>query len=355
MIEDTYRNQDFQHRTSTQPEGASADTKPVYHLKPPAPASSSPAPDPAEPKSDELFQKFYSTFESLFSRISAPLAFAGLPLNPDEPPVTSTPHASTAALSKTVASINRLTGSRIASPGRGLEASQRASAEPDYSSLFSRAALRAVSDEHGPSGIGAHESFYVVPTSGHTMKYTDVVSRRNHRSQQGDLEDDEFEGDEELFVDARETPGPPSPEVNRRWGQQRRGQGGAFGNKTMEELQLENEAMKTTLNQTSRRLLEFEMSAQSSSVALQRSIRQLSVKSGEASAGAVSRDVEEKMRALEDQMLAKVTEMARMENENEKLKSVVGRYRDRFETIKAGARARREEGKKGEDGRSSTN
>lgn len=137
----------------------------------------------------------------------------------------------------------------------------------------------------------------------------------------------------------------------------RRGKGKAaanIGTKTMEELQLENEAMKALLDQTSRRLLEFEMSAQTSSVALARSIRQLNMHNQETSAGGVngngSKEAEEKMRAMEEQMLARVKEMAKVERENEKLKGVVGRYRERFETIKAGARARRDErGKSGEE------
>lgn len=153
--------------------------------------------------------------------------------------------------------------------------------------------------------------------------------------------------------------------MTRRRGKQN---GSAAGARTMEELQLENETMKTLLDQTSRRLLEFEMSAQSSSVALQRSIRHLSNASkGASAAGAGAgdgekerdREAEERMRRMEEEVLAKVKEMKRMERENEKLKGVVGRYRDRFESIKAGARARRSgedvagvagpRGKKGEE------
>lgn len=171
----------------------------------------------------------------------------------------------------------------------------------------------------------------------------------------GDNSDDaEFDGDEELFVDARETPGPPSPEMARR-----RGKGkvaGNVGTKTMEELQLENEAMKSLLDQTSRRLLEFEMSAQTSSVALARSIRQLNLHnndgngSGGGGNGNGNKEAEEKMRAMEEQLLARVKEKAKMERENEKLRGVVGRYRERFETLKAGARAKRDEkGKSGEE------
>ncbi|KAL8782906.1 MAG: hypothetical protein Q9213_005018 [Squamulea squamosa] len=362
LIEETYQNR----RSQLQRTSSSNNTSSV---RPPSTSTSqepSPTPDPTPTKSDEPFQRFYSTFESLFSKLSAPLAFAGLPLNLDADPPTPIPSSSAPTSPKPSSSqIDRpLTipsKPSSSSSRRALEASQRVSAEPDYKNLFSRAALRAVADEHGPGSVGANESFYVVPTSGHTLAYADILARQHHERRRnqghqtrtsGDNSDDgEFEGDEELFVDARETPGPPSPEVNRR----RKGKAVNIGTKTMEELQLENEAMKALLDQTSRRLLEFEMSAQTSSVALARSIRQLNMQNMETSAtgagGGGSKEAEEKMRALEEQILARVKEMAKVERENEKLKGVVGRYRERFETIKAGARARRDErGKSGEEG-----
>ncbi|KAL8920392.1 MAG: hypothetical protein Q9208_006273 [Pyrenodesmia sp. 3 TL-2023] len=342
VIEEVYQNRNLQPRKAP----------PTSSITPPSPAHTTttlaPPPPPSvsgdtAPKSDEPFQRFYSTFETLFSRLSAPLAFAGLPLNPNEaspPPKTAPPLPSSP---RTPTPKDRSTASKPPSSRRALEASQRVSADPDYSALSSRAALRAVADEHGPGSVGGNESFYVVPTSGHTLAYADILARQHHerrRSSRDDREGEEegFEGDEDLFVDARETPGPPSPEVNRKRGQQR---GGRVGSKTMEELQMENDAMKALLDQTSRRLLDFEMSAQSSSVALQRSIRQLNVPSAEAG-GNVNKEMEEKMRTMEEQVLVRVREMAKMERENEKLKGVVGRYRDKFETIKAGARARRE-------------
>ncbi|KAL8754194.1 MAG: hypothetical protein Q9184_005188 [Pyrenodesmia sp. 2 TL-2023] len=312
-------------------------------LAPPPPPTPPSISGDATPKSDEPFHRFYSTFETLFSRLSAPLAFAGLPLNPDEPPAPPKAVPSLHSSPKIPTPKDRSTASTPPSSRRALEASQRVSADPDYSALFSRAALRAVADEHGPGSVGANESFYVVPTSGHTLAYADILARQHHerrRTSRDDGEDEEegFEGDEDLFVDARETPGPPSPEVNRKRGQPR---GGRVGSKTMEELEMENEAMKAVLDQTSRRLLEFELSAQSSSVALQRSIRQLNVPSAETGVNS-DKEMEEKMRTMEEQVLVRVREMAKMERENEKLKGVVGRYRDKFESIKAGARARRE-------------
>ncbi|KAL8901176.1 MAG: hypothetical protein Q9207_005335 [Kuettlingeria erythrocarpa] len=351
VIEEVYQN-----RTPQAPKAppTSAVTPPTSAQSPSTvapPAASSVSGDP-NPKPDDPFQRFYSTFETLFSRLSAPLAFAGLPLNPDDPPPPTKPVPSLLSSPKIPPPRDRSVASKVPTSRRPLEASQRVSADPDYSALFSRAALRAVADEHGPGSVGGNESFYVVPTSGHTLAYADILARQHHgrrRSSRDDRaeEEEEFDGDDDLFVDARETPGPPSPEINRKRGQQC---GGRVGAKTMEELQVENEAMKALLDQTSRRLLDFEMSAQSSSVALQRSIRQLNAPSAEAG-GSGNKEMEEKMRTLEEQVLVRVREMAKMERENEKLKGVVGRYRDKFESIKAGARARREgTSKQGEEG-----
>ncbi|KAL8993519.1 MAG: hypothetical protein Q9169_006289 [Polycauliona sp. 2 TL-2023] len=370
LIEATYQSRSPQPRkpqttTSINSKSIAASPQPALATKDPPPRT-----EPVPPKSDEPFQRFYSTFESLFSKLSAPLAFAGLPLNLDAdsstpapvPPDSNTPQPLSSQKDRPAS--NNSKPSSSSSSRRALEASQRVSADPDYKNLFSRAALRAVADEHGPGSVGANESFYVVPTSGHTLAYADILARqhrerrRDHDSQMrrsGDNSDDgEFDGDEELFVDARETPGPPSPEMTRR-----RGKGKAVANvgtKTMEELQLENEAMKALLDQTARRLLEFEMSAQTSSVALARSIRHLNMQSNESNGagGSVnalgSKEAEEKLRAMEEQMLARVKEMAKVERENEKLKGVVGRYRERFEILKAGARVRRDEkGKSGEE------
>ncbi|KAL8895626.1 MAG: hypothetical protein Q9192_003530 [Flavoplaca navasiana] len=368
LIEATYQNRSSEPQKPQRTASSNSGSIPAP-LPSTAAAQVPPSPptEPAPAKSDEPFQRFYSTFETLFSKLSAPLAFAGLPLNLETDtsiPVipSSTPDSPEPPTSQKDRPATTRPKHSSSSSRRALEASQRVSADPDYRNLFSRAALRAVADEHGPSSVGANESFYVVPTSGHTLAYADVLARkhrerrRDHDSQtrrSGDNSDDaEFDGDEELFVDARETPGPPSPEMARR-----RGKGkvaGNIGTKTMEELQLENEAMKSLLDQTSRRLLEFEMSAQTSSVALARSIRQLNMHNNDGSGGGGggngSKEAEEKMRAMEEQILARMKEKAKVERENEKLRGVVGRYRERFETLKAGARAKREEkGKSGEE------
>lgn len=267
-------------------------------------------------RSDEPFQRFYATFEGLFSKLSAPLAFAGLPLNLEEPQVQPQPlkHNLNRSLSK-------------------LE--EHATAEPNFTKIYSKAALRAVHDEYGGAHggpFGGAESFYVVPTTGGTISYADILARVHQGSTRQNSADNNDDQLDDEFVDARETPQPASPALNRR---------PQPGTKTMEELTLENEALRALADHLSKRLVEFEMGAQTSSLALQRSIR--AMQSPVASdAGGGTRDADGRIAMLEEQIRAAEREVARMGKENEKLKGVVGRYRERWEKLKEGARVRRE-------------
>lgn len=298
--------------TTTSEKTPIAPQSPFRGVAPTTKASSPPPEDsPTQsPKSDEPFQRFYSTFESLFSKLSAPLAFAGLPLTSEEP---SQPEK---ALTK-----------------RTTKPEERATAEPDYSRLFSKAALRAVREEAGGNNLGAAESFYVVPTTGGTMPYASILARGGHFPG-WDRDGTRTSEDLDEFVDARETPGPPSPVM------MRGGKKVAGSNKTMEELQLENEGLRSLLDNVTRRLWEFEMGAQTSSIALHQSIRASLKQSPAASVtgGADAGRVEK----LEEQIKEGKKEMDRMGKENDKLKGVVGRYRERWEKLKEGARVRRE-------------
>ena len=274
---------------------------------PPSPSQESSLQDS---KSDEPFQRFYSTFESLFSKLSAPLAFAGLPLTPEDKPQPEK-----------------------ASSKRATRSEERATVEPEYSRLFSKAALRAVREEPGGNNLGAAESFYVVPTTGGTLPYASILARGGRfPGTERDGPRTSEEADE--FVDARETPGPPSPNMTRG------GKKPGGSNKTMEELQLENEGLRSLLDNVTRRLFEFEMGAQSSSMALHQSIK-ASLRQSPAASVAGGADAE-KVEKLEEQMKQGKKELERMGRENEKLKGVVGRYRERWEKLKEGARVRRE-------------
>ena len=172
------------------------------------------------------------------------------------------------------------------------------------------------------------------------MPYASILARDRYNFPA--LERDNTRNSEELdeFVDARETPGPPSPLMTRSG---KTGAKASSGNKTMEELQLENEGLRKSLDTLSKRLWEFEAGAQASSVALQQSIRAMRQSPGASQAG-TGVNTEE----LEEQIREARMEMERMDKENEKLKGVVGRYRERWEKLKEGARVRREGGPKEE-------
>lgn len=310
-------------------------------------------------KSDDAFNRFYTTFESLFSKLSAPLAFAGLPLNPDSetstpPPPTEVPQSQQSPRHQ---SRNK--------PRPTTRPSSRATVEPEYSRLFSPAALAAVREEPGGSNLGAAESFYVVPTTGGTMQYASILARhqnqqQSHNNKQQGLnhhrtvsrESTGLSEDLDEFVDARETLGPPSPLDARRSG----------GGKSMEELQLENESLRAVLDEMSRRLWQFEMGAQMGSVALQQSIRAslnrtntaIASPSASQAGGALAgpgdaKGLEVKVVGLEEEVGKAKKELERMGRENEKLKGVVGRYRERWEKLKEGARTRRGGGAAGTD------
>ncbi|KAL9101248.1 MAG: hypothetical protein Q9163_003481 [Psora crenata] len=272
-------------------------------------------------KTDESFNRFYTTFESLFSKLSAPLAFAGLPLNPDSETNTTT---------------NQTSAPTQPTPSKRPKPLTRATASPEYSRLFSPAALRAIREEPGNTNLGAAESFYVVPTTGGTMPYASVLARHGTGEAYAAVSRDSTGLSEETdeFVDARETPGPPSPVMAR-------GKIGAVtvGGKTMEELQLENEGLRSLVDELSRRLWQFEISSQMSTAGLHQSIRagmkqQASV-SDDAVAQGDARNMNARLQALEKELVA-------MKKENEKLKGVVVRYRERWEKLKEGAKMRRE-------------
>ncbi|KAK2766100.1 hypothetical protein FQN54_007615 [Arachnomyces sp. PD_36] len=330
--------------------------------------------------SDERFQRFYSTFEGLISKISAPLAFAGLPLGTE---------TQDSARQKAPADTKL---------DRRPAARDRPQKQPDVSKLISRAALRAIQDTKGSSNYNnAAESFYVVPTTGGTISYAGILSRAEKEARRNSVEEDDD------FVDARETP--PSPEYvqnqgKARWGMNGRGSFTSTGNKkkstkTMEELQMENQALKHLSDTLSKRLHMWEVNAQSSSMALQQSLRamhhhqqqqgsynntaastpnrqvspsastlgpgaggtgtgptlQTHPATAPSPSGTAAPDSDYRIKELEELIRRSEKEFERVGRENEKLKEVVARYRERWERLKEGARVRREGGaaKKNED------
>lgn len=291
---------------------------------------------PVEPPvvaQDDGFSRFYSTFESILSKLSAPLAFAGLPLIVEEPaPVAPVEPAST----------NK----------RRVPAPERRDSDPDLTKYISRAALRATARE----GHSATDSFYVVPTTGHTVSYARILSfdekekRRMANSMHGenpDLFADPNEEDD--FVDARETPMPISPAFTRQSSRTKAPSTRELENK-VEELGMENQSLKEVVDRLSKRLHTFEMSAQQNGMALQESMRLIRDMSPARDATlhgmSIGGDESLKRRVLEleEHISLGSREMERLGRDNEKLKAVVARYRDRWEKLKEGAKTRRDGG-----------
>lgn len=296
---------------------------------------------------DEAFQRFYSTFEGLISKFSAPLAFASLPLGTDATHQRRLSGQKSAAETKL---------DRQSAAGDISGHSQKA---PDMNKLVSSAALRAIKDKNGPAAWNAGaESFYVVPTAGGMISYAGILSRAEKEARRDRGRDSVDENDDD-FVDAREEPS--SPEAFHSMAKESRSskKGKAEkvqGGKTMEELQLENTALRHLTDTLSRRLHMWEVNAQSSSMALHQSLRALQSHPVSSPTHPISpsasaapdrgipsgSDSDTRLKELEEAVRRHENELQRVERENEKLKSVVGRYRERWEKLKEGARVRRE-------------
>ncbi|KAL2865602.1 uncharacterized protein BJX67DRAFT_357584 [Aspergillus lucknowensis] len=302
---------------------------------------------------DEPFQRFYSTFEGLISKISAPLAFAGLPLGSDTNSATSATRKSSAEtkVDRQTAVLNRAVSS----------------AEPDISRIFSRAALKAVREStSGAGGMGTGntaESFYVVPTTGGTVSYAGILTRGGKDTRRSSLD----EGDDD-FVDAKESPS--SPETLQSSKNKEKGKGKTSrGNdkltslqpaKTLEELQMENQALRHLSDTLSKRLHMWEVNAQSSSMALQQSLKAMhhqsiqspennpqpasavpSPTTGLSAAPAAPTEQDQRIKELEEIIQRSEKKLEQAGRENKKLHTMIGQYRDRWDRLKENAKARR--------------
>ncbi|PVI06311.1 hypothetical protein DM02DRAFT_609878 [Periconia macrospinosa] len=247
----------------------------------------------AHTPTEDNFRRFYSAFGGVISAISAPLAFTSLPLSPTPPTpaLEPPPKKQTKASSKPP--------SRTQSP----EASRTVkSSEPDLAALISKPALRALQEANTPH-FANNESFYLVPTSGGTVSYANILQNPNAplhhhhplHAAQNPLLDPISEGDNEPgsglkgssheeFVDARETVGPPSPTASRR--PRSRGKtannvamartlaaGRGAGQKTVEEYELQIETLLQTVDKQAKRIAMWETTSQSSHIALAQSFR----------------------------------------------------------------------------------
>ncbi|CAK7272808.1 hypothetical protein SEPCBS57363_005333 [Sporothrix epigloea] len=355
----------------------------------------------AKPKSDEGFSRFYNRFGSIINRLSAPLAFAGLPLITEEPPISQTGDAAVATEPSRNIKQRQPVHHRSAS-----QLSASAAADPDLSQIYSRAALRAVGREPG----NGNDSFYVVPKTGHTASYANILSfdQKEKRRQVaasihgghvvGDTRDGGMGMDripeladdpDDDFVDANEHPsfaaaGGPS-RVGRDENQmhQLSGKSGTASDHLVEELYTENQGLKGMLDKLSRRLHTFEASAQQSHMALQESMRfmrpgsptnssggaggtrsstssltpaaaataSLKANTGAGSQHADSDDIAtdahsrallRKTKDLEEELARALQRLDASERERTHQEKTLQKYREKWEKLRAGAKARRD-------------
>lgn len=273
---------------------------------------------------DEGFSRFYSSFGSLINRLSAPLAFAGLPLISEE----SAPAEQARSESPEQ---KRHRGKSVSMP----------SDEPNLSSIYSRAALGAVYRD-GHSGT---DSFYVVPTSGHTVSYANILNfdqKERRRAIAASVHSiDMSQDDKDDFVDARESQVPLSSSTKRRVG---KSQSERELLNVIEELNTENASLKDMLDKIAKRLQVFEASAQHSRLAIVDSMRLPRPGSPMSQSGGpqVPEELAKRNSELEEELARASKEVERVERERAHLQHTVDKYRVKWETLKAGAKARRE-------------
>ncbi|KAK4991077.1 hypothetical protein LTR66_006626 [Elasticomyces elasticus] len=260
---------------------------------------------PVPAADDDGFAKFYATLTSgSLSKLSSILAYAGLPLTERE-----------------------LTGQSY----KLEKTSARASNEPDVNAIYSKAALRAIKDDHGPV-FGGAESFYVVPTTGGTLSYANVLqyaeqkSHRHHLS--GINEEDEF-------VDASENPSSSSHLHSRK----RSVTKSMAPQKTPEELSIENAVIREMLEKLSRRLEDFESHAQDASLAaLTQSMASVAIQAPTSTFPEY--DKVESLRKAEQELQKEKMDKDRLAQENAKQKQLLAKYRQHYEQLKESARAK---------------
>lgn len=284
-------------------------------------SGSLPSKQPRSKVEDEGFANFYNNLTTgTMSKLSSVLAYAGLPLTPEEAQKVEPPAPE---------KVRKDRSSRTVS----------ATTEPDVKKYFSKAALTAIEDEHRQRGahgqvFGPAESFYVVQKGGGTYSYADIA--RNQQLQNAGLEEDEF-------VDAQE--GLTSPRHGRFPSQQ--SSRAAFGkSRTAEELELENTTLKTTLEQLAARLANFEVHAQDASfAALSHSMASLpnaphtyNQPQPLPDSGQTLQETLERVRALEAQLSSQTEQHEKLEALAQKQEKKIRMYHSKWEDVKKSAR-----------------
>ncbi|OQD88290.1 hypothetical protein PENANT_c004G05987 [Penicillium antarcticum] len=309
----------------------------------PASTSESRGPTDKPSAAEEPLQRFYSAFGGLVAKVSVPLALAGLQVG-----TTSLTQAGQNRKSSAEVKLDRDHATLDRSTTAG---------EPNVNQIFSRAALKSVREGAGTTMGNPAESFYVVPTTGGTMSYAGILTRAEKEARKNSLEDGEDD-----FVDARETPS--SPEMRHSGSGSRTWRGRrdvpdqlatAPNTKTVEEMQMENEALRALTDTLSTRLHMWEVNAQSSTMALHQSLKMMHhAPSGTTSPVATMSappavtGPDPRVKELEDLIRDHESKLEAASQENDKLKDVLRRYRDRWEKLKEGAKTRRAEARTGD-------
>lgn len=301
-------------------------------------------PSVLETGSDDAFARFYNTVETIGTKLSAALAFTGLPLGSQE--AETNPEAPATAQKAPVAA-RRQRETRAPQLPRD-KSRTTPSGSPDVSRFFSPAALKAVRED---TGAAVAESFYVVPTSGGTVSYRDMLSTAGQTGRQGSGLSNVDEAEE--FVDAREVPGTASFEGVKPARHSRSRANTAKGLSVGDE-----KAQQDTLNElthwkalameTGERLRAFEMNAQRESIMHASMFRATSQPPGlkrdstRGSADDKSRiqELEVRLAELQGQVEKEGEENHRLSKENKKLEAVLSKYRKKFEELKDSARER---------------
>jgi hypothetical protein len=282
-------------------------------------------PAPAQPAATDTFSTFYNSLQGLYSRLPASLAFTGLPLTVEEE------------------TESQATSSKAEDPkNHKRQGSSRATADPDYASMFSSSTIKALQQDAQGTFAG-HESFYVVPTSGGTRSYAGIVSGREEDALlAGDDDGDEFQ-------DARETIGPPSPRSTRSSGTLRKGKKAeiprAPGGKTLEELELENNALRQLLDTQSHRIQMWETSAQDRTM-LAQSMR-FGTRDTSRDRASIATTESDRVKELDEELSAERAQREALEHQNEKMQrekekllAALGKYKDKWAMLKENARQR---------------
>lgn len=302
------------------------------------------SPSPSNPNSP--FQQFYNKFEGVISTLTAPLAFASLPLS----------HPAEVQQEKSK------DGAMQRSPNKLTPKAKPAPASLDYSQLVSNAAWRAVRD-NDTRYSKPHESFLLVPTSGGTMSYADITAanyverefarQRQHQRGLSNASDD--------FVDAASQIVLPGTGIKvGSAGSKFRAETYSNG-QTAEEIILQNKTLLETLNNYAKRLAAFESSAQDMRLAQSRLSLNLSPmatpensrgKAVQVSGGRLGdnglRLAHQRITELEDAIKTRDKKLSERKEENTKLRDTLSKYREKWEGLKAGAKARRENAGGGE-------